>query len=202
MTATPPPPGMVDLPVDAPIWDRFFTVAPLVLVGTTEGDGYDLAPKHMVMPLGWSNYFCFACSPRHGTYRNAEQSGEFTVSFLRPGQVVDASLAAAPRQGISDKPSLAEVPVAPARVVSGVLAEGAYLWLECRLERLVDGFGVNSLVIGEVVAAAVAEGSERREEVDDADLLMREPLLVYTPPYRIGTVAQTYAFPLHTGFSR
>ena len=57
----------VPIPVDKPIWSRFFTVAPLVLVGTREGDGHDLAPKHMAMPLGWDNYFCFVCSPDHAT---------------------------------------------------------------------------------------------------------------------------------------
>ncbi len=35
----------VTLDIDEPIWDRFFTVAPLVLIGTVEPDGgYDLAP--------------------------------------------------------------------------------------------------------------------------------------------------------------
>ncbi len=93
MAPAPLPHGMIDVPVDAPIWDRFFTIAPLVLVGTLEEGGHDLAPKHMAMPLGWSNYFCFACSPRHATYRNAERTGTFTVSFPRPGGVVGASLA-------------------------------------------------------------------------------------------------------------
>ena len=38
--------------VDQPIWERFYTVAPLVLVGTLEPDGsHDLAPKHMAMQL-------------------------------------------------------------------------------------------------------------------------------------------------------
>ena len=35
------------LSVDA-VWERVFTVAPLVIVGSKETDGtYDLAPKHM-----------------------------------------------------------------------------------------------------------------------------------------------------------
>ena len=51
----------VPIPVDKPVWNNVFTVAPLVLVGTREGGGgYDLAPKHMAMPLGWDNYYCFA----------------------------------------------------------------------------------------------------------------------------------------------
>src|SRR5690606_34430059 len=54
VTATSP--RRVELDVRVPVWDRFFTVAPLVLVGTREPDGrFDLAPKHMVLPLGWQN---------------------------------------------------------------------------------------------------------------------------------------------------
>ena len=34
------------------IWNRFFTVNPLVVIGTQEEDGsFDLAPKHLAMPL-------------------------------------------------------------------------------------------------------------------------------------------------------
>ena len=80
---------MVPLPLSAPIWDAFFTVAPLVLVGTREEDGsHDLAPKHMAMPLGWQNHFGFVCHPSHATQRNAERTGAFTVSFPRPASVV------------------------------------------------------------------------------------------------------------------
>jgi flavin reductase (DIM6/NTAB) family NADH-FMN oxidoreductase RutF len=193
---------MIDVPVDAPIWDRFFTIAPLVLVGTLEEGGHDLAPKHMAMPLGWSNYFCFACSPRHATYRNAERTGTFTVSFPRPGGVVGASLAAAPRAVGGGKPSLGAVPVVPGRVVEGVLARDAYLWLECRLDRMVDGFGANSLVVGEIVAAAMAEGAARGADTDDADVVAREPLLAYVATGRFAEVRDTLAFPFHTGFSR
>ena len=66
------PRDVVTLDTAFPIWERFFTVAPLVLIGTREVDGtYDLAPKHMVTPLGWGNYFGFVCTPRHATYANA-----------------------------------------------------------------------------------------------------------------------------------
>jgi hypothetical protein len=86
----------VAVPADVPIWDRFFMVAPLVIVGTREGGGgYDLAPKHMAMPLGWENYYCFVCSPSHATQHNVQVTEEFTVSFPRPGQVLQTSWAAA-----------------------------------------------------------------------------------------------------------
>ncbi len=52
------PGDLVALGVEYPIWDRFFQVSPLVVIGTKEPDGsFDLAPKHMAM--GWENYFVF-----------------------------------------------------------------------------------------------------------------------------------------------
>ena len=81
-----------------PIWDRFFWVSPLVIVGTSEPDGsYDLAPKHMATPMGWQNYFGFVCTPRHATYTNTIREEAFTVSYPRPDQLVHTSLSAVPR---------------------------------------------------------------------------------------------------------
>jgi len=61
---------LVSLDPDQPVWERFFSVSPLIVVGTRDEDGsYDLAPKHMATPLGWDNYFGFVCTPRHHTYR-------------------------------------------------------------------------------------------------------------------------------------
>jgi flavin reductase (DIM6/NTAB) family NADH-FMN oxidoreductase RutF len=192
----------VSLSVDSPIWPSFFTVAPLVIVGTIEPDGesHDLAPKHMAMPLGWSNYFCFACSPRHATQTNAQRTGEFTVSFPRPEQIVQTSFAAGPRDETGEKPDLDTVPTVPSREVRGVLVRDSYLWLECRLDRVIDGFGENTLIIGEVVAAAVAEGSMRTEEDDDSDLIAASPMLAYISPGRFASISQTYSFPFHTNF--
>ncbi len=82
---------LVSLGTHHPIWDRFFWVAPLVVIGTREVSGeFDLAPKHMVCPLGWQNYFSFVCTPKHATYRNAQREKAFTVSYPRPDQVVIA----------------------------------------------------------------------------------------------------------------
>jgi flavin reductase (DIM6/NTAB) family NADH-FMN oxidoreductase RutF len=194
-------PEFVALPLGTPIWERFFTVAPLVLVGTREADGgYDLAPKHMAMPLGWQNRYCFVCSPRHATYTNAQRTGEFTVSFPRPEQVVATSLAAGPREEDGSKPSLAALETVPARVVDGVLVAGAYLALECRLERVIDGFGENGIVAGEIVAASVAAQAVRGAEVDDHELLARSPLLAYLSPRRFASVGTSRSFPFPLDF--
>ena len=86
----------VSLNTDDPIWERFFLVAPLVMVGTVEPDGTpDLAPKHLVGPASGGSLFGFVCTPSHATYRNVVREETFTVSYLRPSQVVQASLASA-----------------------------------------------------------------------------------------------------------
>jgi hypothetical protein len=96
---------VVQLDTTVPVWEQFFTVAPLVLVGTRdEGGSLDLAPKHMVTPMGWENYFGFVCTPRHKTCSNVERTGEFTVSYPKPSQVLMSSLAASPRGAEGGKP--------------------------------------------------------------------------------------------------
>lgn len=195
--------GLIRLGSEHRVWERFFQVSPLVVVGTKEPDGsFDLAPKHMATPLGWENYFGFVCTPSHGTYVNARREGAFTVSFPRPSQVLSASLAAAPRCETDEKPSLDLLATLPATVVDGVLLEDAYLHFECETERIVDGFGSNSLVAGRIVEVLVAEGSVRRPDRDDAELLLEAPLLTYVAPGRYAEVSETVAFPFHAGWSR
>jgi flavin reductase (DIM6/NTAB) family NADH-FMN oxidoreductase RutF len=170
-------PTLTELDLDASLWERVFTVAPLVLVGSREPDGgVDLAPKHLVAPM-WGPYFLFVCSERHATYRNAVREGAFTVSW----------------------PAL---PTFPARDVEGVLLRGGYLFLECRLERTVDGFGENSLVIGRVVAAYADPESLRAFERDDAELIRDQPLLAYLYPQHFATIREGQTFPFPRGFSR
>jgi flavin reductase (DIM6/NTAB) family NADH-FMN oxidoreductase RutF len=193
---------LIDLSPEAPIWERFFTVAPLVLVATKEGDRHDVAPKHLAMPIGWGNFFGFVCSPSHATYRNLQAHPEFTVSFPGLDGLVQASMAAGARLDDRSKPTLAAVPTFPARRVDGVLVEGCRLYLECALDRFVDGFAENSIVVGRVVAAAVTRAGLRGHDVDDADLLHALRPLVYLAPGRIAEVGDTHAFPFPADFRR
>jgi flavin reductase (DIM6/NTAB) family NADH-FMN oxidoreductase RutF len=199
MTAMPP----VSLSVERPIWDRFFTVAPLVVVGSKEPDGtYDLAPKHMAMPLGWQNYYAFVCSPQHATYRNIRRERQFTVSFPRPNAIVASSLAASPRCDDDTKPALGLLSRRRATTVDGVLIDDCYLYLECTLHSMLDGFGANSLIIGDVVAASACEDYLRMDDRDGGEQLFQSPLLVYISPGRYATLRETAQFPLPEGFSR
>jgi flavin reductase (DIM6/NTAB) family NADH-FMN oxidoreductase RutF len=196
------PDGVRTLETHLPIWDRFFTIAPLVLIGTKEAEGYDLAPKHMVTPMGWDNYFGFVCAARHRTYQNIARDRVFTVSYPRPTQLVLTSLAAAPRCGDDEKPSLLALPTFPAQKVDGVFVRDAALFLECELDRIIDGFGVNSLIVGRVVAAYAHEDSLRTSDRDDQDVLQSAPLLAYVSPGRIAQVKDSFSFPFPLNFAR
>lgn len=195
--------ALVELDTALPLWDRFFWVAPLVLIGTREASGeHDMAPKHMAFPIGWENYFGFVCTPRHHTYSNIQRDGVFTVSYPRPSQLLMASLAASPRCGEEDKPALHALEVFPASKVDGVLLEGGSAFLECELDRIVDGFGVNSLIVGHVVAASVAEDAERFGDGDDQALIHRSPLLAYLNPGRFAAIEDSLSFPFPAGMKK
>jgi flavin reductase (DIM6/NTAB) family NADH-FMN oxidoreductase RutF len=194
--------GLETLDVDQPIWERCFTIAPLVLVGTIEVDGsVDFAPKHMAFPLGWDNYFGFVCTPRHSTYRNVQRTGVFTVTYPRPADIVMTSLAASPRCE-NLKPILGLADTFPARRVEGSLLASGYLFLECELTRIIDGFGVNSLIAGRVVAAHADPDALRRADRDDAEILMDVPQLAYLYPGRFAVIDRTEAFPFPDGMQR
>lgn len=196
-------PRLVELDISESIWERFFWVAPLVLVGTRESDGgHDLAPKHMAMPMGWKNYFGFVCTPRHHTYQNIKRDGVFTVSYPNPSQLILISLAASPRCGDEEKPALSVLPVFPASVVDGVLVAGATVFLECELDRIIDGFDVNSLIVGRVVAASVDERAERSPDHDDQAVVHDVPLLAYLHPGRFATIENSLSFPFPAGMKK
>ncbi|MGI9262712.1 MAG: flavin reductase family protein [Woeseiaceae bacterium] len=194
---------IVDLDTGEPIWDRCFMVAPLVLVGTRDDDGsLDLAPKHMAFPMGWKNYFGFVCSPRHQTAINIQRTGEFTVSYTKPSQILFASLAASPRYEGGPKTVLQSFPTFPARQIDGEFIEDAYLFLECRHYKTIDDFGDNCLITGEVVAAYAHPDYIRSSELDDQELIHDAPLMAYLPPGRFATIDRSNAFPFPADMKR
>lgn len=183
-----------------PLWKHFFTLSPLVVIGTRQGEEYNLAPKHLALPLGWGSYFGFVCTPRHRTYQNVKEHGDFTVSYPRPEQVAEVGRLAQPRTEEGEKPVLETVETFPARDVDGVFLKGAALFIECRLERFVERLGENVLVIGSVEALHVP-ASATRSEIDDEGAYLREhPLLAYVDPGRYAAVTETHPFPFPDEF--
>ncbi len=186
---------LVDIDTKGPVWERFFTVAPLVLIGTIDADGeVDLAPKHMVTPMGWQNYFGFVCAPSHSTCSNIERSGEFTVSYPKPSQVLYTSLAASPRiEG--QKPILDYFDTFEAKKINGALISDAYLYFECEHFKTIDGFGENCLITGRIIAAYAESTFIRASEHDSQELIHDSPLFVYLSPGRFAAIDHSNAFP-------
>jgi len=188
--------NVVEIDSTVPIWDQFFTVAPLVLIGTNDADGsLDLAPKHMVTPIGWQNYFGFVCTPRHATCSNIGRTGVFTVSYPKPSQVLIASLAASPRMHRGGKPIVDYLSTFPAKQIDGQFVEDAYLFFECRHYKTIGGFGENCLITGEIIAAYADDDFLRHAEDDDQETIHESPLFAYLAPGRFATIDRSNAFP-------
>lgn len=189
-------PDLVDLPVDHPVWDRFFVVAPLVLIGTTDASGAaDFAPKHMATPMGWQNYFGFICSPGHSTCTNIDRTGVFTVSYPKPSQVLIASLAASPRTVTGKKPVLDCFDTFPAALIDARFVEHGHVYFECRHSKTISGFGDACLITGEIIAAYADPDILRTAERDDQELIHDSPLFAYLSPGRFATIDRSNSFP-------
>jgi flavin reductase (DIM6/NTAB) family NADH-FMN oxidoreductase RutF len=187
-----------------PIWDQVLTVAPLIVIGTKEGAGYNLAPKHMAMPIGFDNYFGFVCTPEHATYKNIVETGEFTVSFPLPDQVVLVSLSASPRcdSGSNEKPIIELLPTFKATSVDALHIKDSYLFLECKLYKIIDGFNNNSIITGRIQAAHVDKNYVKDLKRDEQLQVRENPLLAYIAYGRFATITDTYSFPFPKNFKR
>ena len=195
--------ALIELDTSSSIWESFFTVFPLVVIGTREADGSDdLAPKHMAMPMSWKNHFGFVCTPRHNTYQNIQRDRQFSVTYMRPSQTVLASLAATPRCEDGSKPITQALPTFAAETINAAFVEDGYLFLECELQQIVDELGENSLIIGRIISARVAEDALRSSDQDDEDLVYSAPLLAYLYPGRFAEIVSSNKLPFPAGFKR
>jgi flavin reductase (DIM6/NTAB) family NADH-FMN oxidoreductase RutF len=158
---------------------------------------YDLAPKHMVTPMGWDNYFGFVCAPRHATYRNVLRTKDsFTVSYLgpEPARAREPDGGASLRRGRktvaprpADRACRARVRAAPVRSVRAA-----------RVPPSIESskrFGENGLIIGKIVAARVHRSAARAFELEDERLIEESPLLVYVAPGQYARVDESHSFP-------
>lgn len=193
---------MIGLETRRPIWPHVYTVAPLVVIGTKEGNTYDMAPKHMAMPLGRENFFGFICTPQHSTWHNVLKEGCFSVSYPKPDQVTITSLAASPRCGEdnAEKPVISGLPTVAAPHIDTLFLRDAYLCLECRLLDVMEGFGEFGLIAGEITGAYVDEDYKIYSELSDDELIRKSPLLAYIAYGRFATIEDTMAFPFPRGF--
>ncbi|NNE28625.1 MAG: flavin reductase [Saprospiraceae bacterium] len=195
---------VVTLDMNTNIWDQFFTIAPLVVIGTKEDKHYNLAPKHMATPLGFQNYFGFVCTPKHSTYHNVKFEKSFTVSFPKPDQVVLSSLASLPRceEGGWEKEVLEHIPISWGSKVNAPMLKDSYLYFECELDRVIDGFGEHSLISGKIVAAHLDENYLRSSEKDEQFMIYNNPMLAFLAHGRFAAIKDSYNFPYTKGFKK
>ena len=193
--------SLIKLDVQFPIWDQFFMVHPLVIIGSVDDSGeQNFAPKHMAMPMGWDNYFGFVCSPGHSTYQNIQREKNFNVSFPVPDQVLLTSLTATSREEDDTKPSLKALPLMELEGLKYL--EGGYLYLKCDLFKVIEGFGKNSLITGLITQAFVRKNVKRGEERDDNEMISKSPLMAYIHPTRFASIKDTNSFPFPSRFSK
>ncbi len=193
-----------DLDTTIPIWEHIFTVAPLVVIGTKENNDYNLAPKHMATPIGFDNYFGFVCTPKHATYQNIKKTGEFTVSFPLPSQVILTSLSASPRcDEISKSKSIIGIlPTMKASGIDALYITESYLLLACKLFKIIDGFNENSIITGKIIAAHIDKNYLKEYEKDEQQQIKKNPLLAYIAYGRFAKITETYNFPFPKNFKR
>ena len=195
----------ISLNVKECIWEEFYTVAPLVVIGSKENDGYDLSPKHMVTPIGFSNYLGFVCTPRHRTYHNIKKEKNFTVSFVKPSQVLLASLAAIPRceeNRYSKEKIVRDIPTILTPKNDNIFIADSYVLLECTLYKIIDGFDDYSIITGQIDAAFVHKDYKIFDEDPQPKNIYDDPLLAYIAQGRFATIKETFSFPYPKGFKR
>lgn len=195
---------LIQLNTQESIWDHVFIIAPLVVVGTKEGKFYDLAPKHMATPVGFSNFFSFVCTPNHSTYHNVKKTGVFSISFPLPDQVVLTSLSASPRcDYLSDeKPIIKALPTLKCKEIDCLYLKDSYLFLECELFKIIDGFDEYSIITGRINEALVDKNYLRVSEKDEHKQINENPLLAYIAQGRFAKISETYNFPFPKGFNK
>jgi flavin reductase (DIM6/NTAB) family NADH-FMN oxidoreductase RutF len=194
----------VSLDTKKSLWEQFYTIAPLVVIGTKEGNGFDLAPKHMVTPIGFSNFFAFVCTPRHRTYHNIKKEGKFSVSYVKPDQILLSSIAAMPRCSVEDYPRdvVQHIPTVSSEDGENIFVADSYLFLECELHKVIDGFDDYSIITGTVEKAFVHKSYKIHSDQGQQGQIYENPLLVYVAQGRFAEVHETMAYPYPKDFER
>jgi flavin reductase (DIM6/NTAB) family NADH-FMN oxidoreductase RutF len=186
------------------LWEHFYTVAPLVVIGTKEDEGFDLAPKHMVTPVGFSNYFAFVCTPRHSTYQNIRREKRFSVSYVKPDQILLSSIAAIPRCSVEDFPRdvIQHIPTMTSEDGQSIFVEDSYLCFDCDLHEIYDGFDDYSIITGTIRTAFVHKDYKIYSDQGQQGRIYDNPLLVYLAHGRFAEVRKTMAYPYPKDFQR
>ncbi|MEM2875576.1 MAG: flavin reductase family protein [Candidatus Bathyarchaeia archaeon] len=134
------------------------SVRPTVVISTISAEGVpNAAPFSFNSPVGINPpRFCFACNPKHDTWRNIRENGEFVVNY------VGANFGPLMRILETDYPygvneikeaGLTEV---KSEIVKPPRIKEAYAWLECRMVKNLD-VGDHILIVGDVLETEVKD---------------------------------------------
>ena len=194
----------ISLNVKESIWEHFYTVAPLVVIGSKEEQGFDLAPKHMATPLGFSDFFGFVCTPRHNTYHNIKKHLRFSVSFVKPDQILLSSLAAMPRCAVKDFPQeiTNQIPTITLNNEASIFVKDSYVMLDCSLHKIIDGFDDYSLITGKIEQAMVHKNYKIVSDEGHQKQIYDHPLLAYIAQGRFASIKETLSYPYPKDFQR
>ena len=126
------------------------------------------------------------------------------MSFPTPDQVTTTSLSASPRTvALTKSQQIVEaLPLIKAASMDAPLVKDAYLYLECELLKIIDGFGENSIITGKIKEAYVDNDYLRVSEKDEQEQLKNNPLLAYISYGRFAKIGETYNFPFPKDFKR
>jgi len=194
----------INLNVKESIWEHFYTVAPLVVVGSKEKNGFDLAPKHMVTPIGFSDYIGFVCTPRHTTYHNILKTKRFTLSFVKPDQILLSSIAAIPRCSVDSFPMdiTDNIPTISTQEGENIFIADSYVLMDCDLHKIIDGFDDYSIITGKIKSAMVHKDYKVVSDEGQQELIYENPLLAYVAQGRFASIKKTMKYPYPKDFQR
>ena len=158
---------------------------------------------HMVTPIGFSNYLGFVCTPRHRTYHNIKKEKKFTVSFVKPSQILLTSLAAIPRceeNQYSKEKIVRDIPTIPTPKNDNIFIADSYVLLACTLYKIMDGFDDYSIITGQIDTAFVHKDFKIFDEESQQKNIYENPLLAYIAQGRFASIKETFSFPYPKGF--
>ncbi|MDH5414618.1 MAG: flavin reductase, partial [Flavobacteriaceae bacterium] len=94
------------------------------------------------------------------------------------------------------------LPTIKAETMDALLLTNSYLYLECELFKIIDGFDQNSIITGKIIKAYAEKDYIRISELDEQEQIKNNPLLAYIANGRFATISQTFNFPFPKDFKR
>ena len=86
--------------------------------------------------------------------------------------------------------------------MDALLVADSYLYLECELFKIIDGFDENSIITGKIKKAFAHNNYLCISEQDEQQHIKNNPLLAYIAFGRFAKIEQTYNFPFPKDFKR